>query len=101
MFLRKLLLFAALFFAGVGATSAQNQMQNPASIQDMMSPLRPPDGRAYVFYSQEELKLAQEKKSITLKQEIRKFHENPERVKVLRENRWRLENATIEEPNKK
>lgn len=75
----------------------QNQNEPQSNIQELMTPLKPADGRTYVFYSQEQLKAAQEKKSESIKQDIRRNHDNSAKVKVLRENLWRLENAVVEQ----
>lgn len=98
MTLNKNLVIGAIFLFAVGSyVSAQEIIAPPPNIQEMMTPLKPADGRPYVFYSQADLDAAKEKKTVRIKQDIRKNHENAGRVKAMRENLWRLENAVVQE----
>ena len=91
-----LLVSAFLLYAGGAYVSAQEPTP-PKNIQEMMTSLKPADGRPYVFYSQKDLEAAKAKKIDNIKQDIRRHHENPARVKALRESLWRMENAVVQE----
>jgi hypothetical protein len=97
MKIRKIKLILGLIVLMGGSVGHAQNPTPPTNIQEMMTPLKPADGRPYVFYSQAYLDAAKEKKTLSIKQDIRKYHENAERVKVLRENLWRLENAVVQE----
>lgn len=84
------------------SVSAQETSEQPqqTSIQELMTPIKPADGRPYIFYSQADLDAAREKKIEGIKQDIRQNHTNTARVKAMRENLWRIENAIVQElPN--
>jgi hypothetical protein len=93
---RIILLSVALGFLNQNLVWSQRATQEPKNIQEMMTPLKPADGRPYVFYSQADYEAAKISKAEAIKLEIRKHHDNPQRVKVLRENLWRIENAIVQ-----
>lgn len=59
------------------------------------SPLKPEKGSPYVFSSQADLDAAKGKKIAAVKEQISVNSSNPEKVKQLREELWRLENAIV------
>ena len=85
-----------LMFANI-KMYAQTPSNPSRNIQELMTPLKPADGQPYVFYSLEELKAAQDKKAESIKRAIRESFDNEPKVKALRENLWRLENAMVQE----
>lgn len=100
MKLKNVLLTGAflMFAAGTFVNAQENpQPRQEMSIQEKMTPLKPADGRPFIFYSQTDMDAARVKKTDAIKIEIRQNHQNPERVKALREDLWRLENAILQE----
>lgn len=93
---RIMILGVLLGFLNQNHVWSQQAIQEPKNIQEMMTPLKPADGRPYVFYSQSDFETAKISKTEAIKLEIRKHHDNPERVKALRENLWRIENAIVQ-----
>jgi hypothetical protein len=98
MRIEKALLTGALIFFGANTMlfAQQTNQERTVNIQELMTPIKPADGRPYVFNSQADLDAAREKKMEGIKMDIRQNADNPQRVKAMRENLWRIENAIIQ-----
>lgn len=95
---KQLLIATCVFMLGAyNQVNAQSSSQEltPAQKREMTTPLKPADGQAYVFSSKEDLEAGKAKKADALREEILRNLENPEKVKALRENLWRIENAVV------
>lgn len=90
-----------LFFVSLAALNqsvAQTQSSRKTitrEVSEEYSPLRPENGRPFIFSSEKEKEEAKQKKSLVIKEEIKNSLNDPKRVKILREDLWRIENAII------
>lgn len=90
-----LLLFACLTVSTViNAQDSKNPKTNNAS-GSIYTPLKPIDASPYVFGTQQELNDKQANKKGVVLSEIKANANNPEKLKTLREDLWRIENATV------
>jgi glucan phosphoethanolaminetransferase (alkaline phosphatase superfamily) len=90
-----LLLFACLTVsAAINAQDSKNPKTKNAS-GSIYTALKPIDASPYVFGSQQELNDKQANKKGVVLSEIKANANNPEKVKTLREELWRIENATV------
>jgi hypothetical protein len=87
-----------IFSANVSAQ--ENPVKPEITINENLTPLRPSDGQPYVFATAEEMEEAKARKTQQLKETILANSDNPERVKKLRQELWRLENAVVAEKKK-
>jgi len=87
-----LLLFACLTVSTV--INAQDSKTKSTS-QSIYTALKPVDAKPYVFGSQQELNDKQANKKGVVLSEIKANENNPEKLKTLREELWRIENATV------
>lgn len=74
--------------------------QSKTNVSENHKAIRPPDGTPYVFSTQEELNAKKQDKLSATHDLIEQNKANPERVKELRMNLWRIENAVVAPANK-
>ncbi len=80
--------------AGSFVSAQETVVPKRINVEEAMTPLKPENGQPYVFSSQADLEAAQAKIE-SIKMDIRHNIDNPERVKVMREKLWRMENAIV------
>jgi glucan phosphoethanolaminetransferase (alkaline phosphatase superfamily) len=89
-----LLLFACLTVSSaINAQDSNPKTKNASG--SIYTALKPIDASPYVFGSQQELNDKQANKKGVVLSEIKANANNPEKVKTLREELWRIENATV------
>ena len=80
--------------AGSFVAAQESTAPKKVNLEEAMTPLKPANGQPYVFSSQADLEAAQAKID-SIKQDIRRNIDNPERVKAMREKLWQMENAIV------
>lgn len=93
---RKLLSVAVLLALSVLGTAQNKTTLSKKSESGIYTSLKPADGSPYVFGTQQELNDKQASKKGAILSEIKANEKNPERVKALREELWRVENAIVQ-----
>ncbi len=77
------------------AQSTNVRTENQIETREEYTPLKPENGKPFIFSTKAELAEAKQKKTQVIKAEINNSISNPVRVKMLREDLWRIENAII------
>jgi hypothetical protein len=101
--MKKNALIAVACFALCMKVAAQ---ENSAAVKSskeasIFTGLRPPDGQAYVFSSIQEKEMSVPGKRSNVIEQIKKNQSDPEKVKLLRMELWRIDNAVVAEPKTK
>lgn len=74
--------------------------QTKRAVAEHHKAIKPADASPYVFTTQEELNAKKQDKLNATHDLIEQNKDNPAKVKELRMNLWRLENAVVAEPKK-
>lgn len=94
--MKKTLLFCFVCLSVSTVINAQNSNANSKNpTESIYTAIKPVDSKPYVFSNQLELDKKQASKKAVVLSEIKANANNPAMLKTLRENLWRLENATI------
>lgn len=89
--MNKIILLVGVFMASTALFGQQNQ--------ELLTPLKPANEKPATFTSQAHMDEKKEAKIEAIKAQIIENQNNPERVKVLRQDLWRFENAIVVERN--
>ena len=91
-------IIAFLALSSVSVAQDRTSATKKATEENIYTSLKPADGQPAVFSSQQEkdAKVQGKKDAVVLM--IRENANNPEKVKYLREELWRFENAIVAEP---
>jgi len=97
--MKKIALIAiACFMLAVKMTAQEKQVLNARQAnENIYTGIKPPDGRAYIYGSKEEMEKSISGKKSNVLEQIKKNQSDPERVKLLRMELWRIENGTVAE----
>jgi hypothetical protein len=101
--MKKTVTIVFALFCITSTSKAQNNPNEKPNIvsENVYTPLKPANASAYIFATQEQYNQKTDSKKNAILSQIKSNIDNPEKVKVLRENLWRLENATIRTEEKK
>jgi hypothetical protein len=103
--MKKNVLIAIACFALCMKVAAQENSAAAKTLQEtedsMFTGIRPPGGRAYVFSSVQEKEMSVSGKRNNVIEQIKKNQSDPERIKLLRMELWRIDNAIVVEPKTK
>jgi hypothetical protein len=90
---KSLILVAGMLVLSLHGTAQDKKMANVN--ENIYTALKPADQKPYTFGSQAEMDAKRQSKKDAVIAEIKVNSNNPEKVKALREQLWRIENATV------
>jgi hypothetical protein len=92
---KKSLFVVAMLSLSMFCVAQNNPTSGKKSDAGVYTALKPADAKPYVFGNQQELADKQASKKGAVLSEIKANQNNPEKLKTLREDLWRIENATV------
>jgi hypothetical protein len=90
---KTIVLMAAMLVSSLHGIAQDNKMAGVN--ENIYTALKPANPHPYVFGSQAEMDAKRQSKKDAVIAEIKANSGNPEKVKALREQLWRIENATV------